>query len=216
MDLAFGQRWEQSPWNQKHRATITPIIDVASMLPRSTGFFRDVIANLSVMSILTYARGSRFPLFSGVDTGMIGGVGTGFFVNANGTPGTASGVTPLTNSSGQVVAFQAMNANAQFVSGAPGTFSGARPTMRLGDTRNIDLSIVKRFAVPERMKLEVRGDAYNVINHPQFTGMPVSTLGSPTVMAPSFLVPQSPLFGNINGTMSGNPRVIQLALRLMF
>jgi hypothetical protein len=113
-------------------------------------------------------------------------------------------------------AFQAANPNAQFISGAPGTFSIARPTQRLGDTRNVDLSIVKRFSIPEKMKLEVRGDAYNLLNQPQFTGLPVSTLGSPLVLAPSFLVPQSPLFGNINSTMSGNPRIIQLALRLMF
>jgi hypothetical protein len=217
LDLAFGQQSQQSPWNQKHRATITPIIDVASMFPQSSGFVRDVIANLSVMGTATYARGSRFPVFSAVDTGMIGnGLGTGVFVNPNGTPGTASGVTPLTNGAGQIVAFQAANPNAEFVAGAPGTFSTARPTMRLGDTRNIDLSIVKRFAIPERAKLEIRGDAYNVINHPQFTGMPISTLGSPLVATPSFLVPNSPLFGNLNGTLSGNPRVLQLALRLMF
>jgi hypothetical protein len=175
-----------------------------------------VIANLSIMGTVTYARGSRFPLFSTVDTGMIGGVGTGLFVNTGGTPGTATGVTPLTNSSGQIVAFEAANPNAQFVSGAPGTLSAIHPNRRLGDTRNIDLSIVKRFAIPERAKLEVRGDAYNLIGHPQFTGLPVSTLGSPLVVTPSFLVPQSPLFGNLNGTLSGNPRIIQLAVRVMF
>ena len=217
LDLTFGSRWEQSPWNQKHRATITPIIDVASMLPQSTGFFRDVIANLSLMGTVTYARGSRLPLLSAVDTAFTGNsLGTGLFVNPNGTPGTASGVTPVTNSSGQVVAFQATNPNAQFVAGAPGTFSTARPTMRLGDTRNIDLSIVKRFAVRDRAKLEIRGDAYNLINHPQFTGLPVSTFGAPLTATPSFLIPNSPLFGRLNGTLSGNPRVIQLALRVMF
>jgi hypothetical protein len=217
LDLSFGSRWEQSPWNQKHRATITPIIDVASMLPQSTGFIRDVIANLSLMGTVTYARGSRLPLLSGVDTGFTGnGLGTGLFVNPNGIPGTATGVIPVTNSLGQVVAFQATNPNAQFVAGAPGTFSTSRPTMRLGDTRNIDLSIVKRFSIPERFKLEIRGDAYNLLNHPQFTGMPISTLGAPLTTTPSFLVPNSPLFGNLNGTLSGNPRVVQLALRLMF
>ena len=97
-----------------------------------------------------------------------------------------------------------------------GTFSTARPTQRLGDTRNVDLSIVKRFSIPEKMKLEVRGDAYNLINQPQFTGLPVSTLGPSLAGTPSFLVPQSPLFGNMISTMSGNPRIIQLALRLMF
>ena len=83
--------------------------------------------------------------------------------------------------------------------------------MALADTRNVDLSIVKRFSIPDRAKVEVRGDAYNLWNHPQFTGMPVSTLGPSMVMAPSFLVPQSGMFGNINGTMSGNPRVIHMS-----
>src|SRR4029077_11821849 len=159
----------------------------------------------------------RLPLTSALDTGFTGnGLGTGLFVNPNGTPGTGSGVIPVTNTSGQVVAFQAINRNAQFVAGAPGTFSAARPTIRLGDTRNIDLSIVKRFSIPERAKLEIRGDAYNLINNPQFTGMPISTLGSPLLATPSFLVPQSTLFDNMRGTLSGNPRVVQLALRLMF
>ena len=124
--------------------------------------------------------------------------------------------SPLTNSSGQVVAFVANNPNAQIVSGAPGTFSSARPTLRLGDTRNVDLSIVKRFSVPEHLKVEVRGDAYNLLNHPQFTGMPISTLGTAVHTTPSFLVPDSTLFNNIRGTLSGNPRVIQLALRVLF
>ena len=217
LDLAFGNRSEQLPWNQKHRATITPIVDVASMLPRSSGVLRDVVANLSIMSTLTYARGSRIPLFSPIDTGFTGsGVGTGVFVDPNGIPGMGSGTTPLTNASGQVVGFVATNPGAQFVSGAPGTFSAARPVMRLADTRNWDLSIVKRFSAPERAKIEVRGDAYNVLNHPQFTGVPISTLGSPMHTLPSFLVPNSTLFGNMRGTLSGNPRTIQLALRVMF
>jgi len=217
LDLAFGKRMEQVPWNQKHRATITPIIDVASMLPRCRGVFRDVIANLSLMGTVTYAKGARIPLVSAIDTGMnASSLGSGVFVNPNGVAGVGSGVTPLTNSSGQVVAFVATNPNAQIVSGAPGTFSTARPTMRLGDTRNIDLSIVKRFSIPDRAKLELRGDAYNLINHPQFTGMPISTLGSPLHPTPSFLIPDSSLFSNMVGTLSGNPRTIQLALRVMF
>jgi hypothetical protein len=217
LDLAFGNRWEQVPWNQKHRATVTPIIDVASMLPRSSGVVRDIIANLSLMGTLTYARGGRIPMFSAIDTGMnASGLGSGVFVNPNGIGGMGSGVTPLTNSSGQVVAFMATNPNAQFVAGAPGTFSAARPTMRLGDTRNIDLSVVKRFSVPEKAKIEVRADALNLFNHPQFTGMPISTLGTGTHVTPSFLVPDSSLFNNMRGTLSGNPRTLQLALRLMF
>src|SRR4029077_16403213 len=124
VDLAFGKRMEEAPWNQKHRATVTPIIDIASMFPHSNGWVRDVIANLSIMGTATYAKGSRVPMVSPIDTSLTGiPVGTGVFVNPNGSPGVGSGVTPLTNTSGQVVGFVATDPNAQFVSGAPGTFS---------------------------------------------------------------------------------------------
>jgi hypothetical protein len=217
LDLVFGNRREQAPWNQKHRATVTPIVDIASMLPGSTGWVREVVANLSIMGTVTYAQGARTPFFSPLDTSFTGtGFGSGVFVNPNGVAGLGSGSTPLTNGSGQVVGFVATNPNAQFVSGGPGTFSAARPTKRLEDTRNVDLSIVKRFSAPEKLKIEVRGDAYNLIGHPQFTAIPISTLGSPMHALPSFLVPNSPLFGNARGTLSGNPRTIQLALRVMF
>jgi hypothetical protein len=217
LDLVFGKRMEQVPWSQKHRATVTPIIDIASMLPHSSGWVREVVANLSFMGTVTYARGSRIPAFSAIDTGMnANGLGSGVFINPNGAIGVGTGVTPLTNSSGQVVAFLANNPNAQIVSGAPGTFSTARPTVRLADTRNVDLSVVKRFSVPEHLKVEVRGDAYNLWNHAQFTGMPISTLGAALRTTPSFLVPDSTLFNNIRGTLSGNPRTIQLALRVLF
>src|SRR5262249_35831191 len=158
-----------------HRAVVSTVFDIASMLPKSSGAVRDVLANLSIAGTLSYASWTRFPLFSALNTGLNGNaLGSGVFVNPNGIPGTGSGVTELTNSQGSTVAFLDTNPNAQFVSGGPGTFSTARPTMRLGDTRNVDLSVVKRFLIHDRAKIEARGDAFNVFNHPQFTGLPVS------------------------------------------
>ena len=218
-DLAFGRRMEQAPWNRKHRATVTGLLDVASMLPPTLGAVRDVLANLSIMTSLTYASHERVPLYSGLDTGMSGNAfGSGIFVNPNGVAGTGTGVSPLTNRSGQTVAFLANSPTAQFVSGGVGTFSTARPTLRLDDTRNVDLSIVKRFTVRDRASVEVRGDAYNVFNHAQFTGLPITTLGSGmrSIMPPSFTLASNPQFNNIRGNLSGNPRSIQLALRVVF
>src|SRR5207248_9270768 len=136
--------------------------------------------------------------------------------NPAGIPGTGSGVVPLSNSAGQTVAFLAANPSAQIVAGAPGTFSSERATMRLNDTRNVDLSLVKRFTVPERAKIEVRGDAFNILSHPQFTGMPISSLGTGFGITPGFLLATNPQFNNIRGTLSGNPRTLQFALRLLF
>ena len=84
--------------------------------------------------------------------------------------------------------------------------------------QNVDLAIVKRFQYRDRAKIEVRGDGYNLFNHAQFTGMPISTLGSGMGfgMTPSFLLVSNPQFNNIRGFLSGNPRTVQLALRLLF
>jgi hypothetical protein len=217
LDLTFGRRQEEAPWNTKHRVTITPILDVASMFPHSTGWVRNILANLSFMGTLTYASSQSVPFLSGVDTGMNGNpFGAGVFVNPASSSGITTGTTPLVNSSGAVVGFVANDPNAEFVLGGPGTFSTARPTVRLGDTRNIDVALVKRFSVPDRAKIEIRGDMYNAFNRPQVTGLPVSTLGSGLGFAASpFLLP-SPQFGNIRGTLSNNPRTVQLALRVIF
>ncbi len=215
-DLSFGRRMEQAPWNRKHRATISPLVDLASMLPLENGIMKSIVANMSFMATLSYARGPRVGIFTAADTRFIGtGAGSGVFVNPASTSGTGSGVSALTSSGGQTVAFLANDPNAQFISGAPGTYSADRPTLRLGDTRNVDLAIVKRFSFPEIAKAELRADAFNVFNHAQFTGLPVSTLGTSTVPQ-AFLNANAPQFNDLRGSLSGNPRTLQLALRLMF
>jgi hypothetical protein len=86
----------------------------------------------------------------------------------------------------------------------------------MGDTRNIDLSIVKKFAIRHTVKLEARGDAFNLLNHPQFTGLPISTIGNASSNIPGFLLVSNPQFNNLRGWVSANPRTIQLALHVTF
>jgi len=219
LDLAFGRRMEQAPWSQKNRATITSILDIASMLPNSNGMTHNIFANFSIMGTLVYGSWPRVPLFSGVDTGLNGNsLGSGVFVNPLGIPGSGTSSIPLRNSSGATVAFLASDPRAQFVTGGPGTFSNERPTLRLGETRNVDLALVKRFSIPDNAKIEVRADGYNIFNHAQFTGLPPATLGPGIGLGinPSFLLASGPEFNNIRSSFFSNPRTIQLALRVLF
>jgi len=62
------------------------------------------------------------------------------------------------------------------------------------------LSISKHFLITERMDLELRGDAFNVLNHTEFQ--------SPD------LIPTDANFGQISTTY--DPRILQLALHLQF
>jgi hypothetical protein len=69
---------------------------------------------------------------------------------------------------------------------------------------NIDLSIVRTIAIPwpkEGSNVQFRADFFNALNHPQFSN-PNSTFGSSS-------------FGVISST-AVNPRVVQLALKLIF
>jgi len=87
---------------------------------------------------------------------------------------------------------------------------------------NTDLSVQKTFQITEHKSLQLRGDAFNVFNHTQFSGynttVNFSGLTNPTVTN-LFLKPN----GTINdlngfGTVSGarDPRIMQLVMRFVF
>ena len=72
---------------------------------------------------------------------------------------------------------------------------------------NTDLSIVKNTKLTERMNLQVRAEAFDVFNHPNF--------GNPNLNA------QSSSFGRITTTRFptgdfGSARQLQLSLKLQF
>ena len=65
---------------------------------------------------------------------------------------------------------------------------------------NVDIAITKKFKISESATLELRGDAFNVFNHTQFSN-PDTSISDLT-------------FGQITSTAS--PRILQVALHLMF
>lgn len=82
--------------------------------------------------------------------------------------------------------------------------------MYFGNLRNLwgpqlDLAMVKRTQIRERLNLEFRADALNALNHPLWGGDPV--IGT-----------TSPNFGQLqlNNGQSNEPRAFQLSLRLVF
>ena len=89
-------------------------------------------------------------------------------------------------------------------------------------TNNLDLSLAKVFPVGKSVKLEVRLDAFNALNHTQYTGVNATanfrSLTDPTITnlpynANGDLVNING-FGAINGV--ANPRRFQLVTRLTF
>jgi len=75
-----------------------------------------------------------------------------------------------------------------------------RNSFRGPGATNVDLALAKKFKIRERATLELRGDAFNVFNHTQFSN-PDTSISDLT-------------FGQISTTAA--PRILQVALHLMF
>jgi hypothetical protein len=67
---------------------------------------------------------------------------------------------------------------------------------------NIDMALLKRVRITEKMNLELRADATNITNTPSF-GLPTATITSST-------------FGRIGGTLDSASRKIQLGAKFNF
>ncbi len=90
---------------------------------------------------------------------------------------------------------------AAFVPNNPGSFGNAgRNIIRGPGIVSLDLSLFKNFALTEWLKLQARGEAFNAMNH--------ANLGNPIVSLANRNIGQV--------QVAGNPRVLQIALKLMF
>jgi hypothetical protein len=79
----------------------------------------------------------------------------------------------------------------------------------------IDLSVARRFALGERLKLQFRADAFNVFNHPNFTNPTAFVeFGAPFLQSMSML---NQGLGGLNPLFQeGGPRSLQLSFKLTF
>jgi hypothetical protein len=95
-----------------------------------------------------------------------------------------------------------------------------RNSLRGFPVTQLDFSLRRQFKFTERYKLQLRGDLFNVFNHPNF-GDPDSLFESPTFGDSVQMLGKSLGSGGIETGFSplyqiGGPRSIQLALKLQF
>jgi hypothetical protein len=105
-------------------------------------------------------------------------------------------------------------------------FTGSRGSIRGGGMQNWDMSIFKNIPMGsnEQRYIQLRGEAFNVFNHPNFADrsdsanliLPSYDSGSGTYTPMS--ISKNPGFGKYSSQYSGvgGPRVLQLAIKLYF
>ncbi len=119
------------------------------------------------------------------------------------TTNTGTGSRP--NAAGQVTyprTLQHWFDTSVFSVPAPYTYGNLGRNTLFGPGRtNWDMSLFKNFVIHEQTRFELRAEAFNVFNHPQF-GLPNASIGNPQA-------------GSITSTV-GNPRQLQMGLRFQF
>ena len=78
--------------------------------------------------------------------------------------------------------------------------SEGRNAVRGPGIANVDLSLLKTFAVTERVRLQFRAECFNIANHANF-GLPENDIASPN-------------FGRV--LQAGSPRLFQFGLKLIY
>ncbi len=160
----------------------------------SKGLVRTLAAGWNVDNILTIQSGTPFNVVVSGDPAHTSRTG----VERPDLIGT-----PINQCGARLVAC-ITNASAAFAQPAAGTYGDMARDMLYGPGLwDLDFALDKNFRFGERFTFQLRGEAFNVFNHPSF-GQPGATFGSST-------------FGNITSLAGANPtRVIQVMGRLTF
>jgi hypothetical protein len=165
---------------------------------------------------LPWGKGRRWLNKGGIENIILGGWQTNGFITAEtGLPftptlqtttvNTGTGSRPDRIASGNLSSGQNIKNwfdVTAFTAPAPFTYGNAGRDILFGPGRtNFDLSLFKDFPIREQVKLQFRAESFNTFNHPQF-GLPSGSIGNSAAAVISSIV--------------GNPRQMQVALRLQF
>jgi len=216
--------WSNSALDRRQRFTFTPIYEFRPFR-NGNWMMKNVIGNWNISGTYTYESPEYATVQSNVDSNLNGdSAGDRAIINPAGQANVGSGVTgynslgQVATSSGSIVAYVANNSNSRYVVAGSGALAnGGRNTFPLHPIDNIDLTLKKRFNFTERWSLDFGVQAYNVFNHPQFTGGFSNDVGvNGFTGARNDLVPSDPLFGRFDQFYTSNSRVVQLFAHITF
>jgi len=211
-----------SALDRRQRFTFAAVYDVP-FFRKASPLVKNLLGNWAVVPAYTYESPEYVTALSQDIANLDGDVFTQrTIINPAGQDGTGSAVTPLTNSAGGVVAYLAQNPDARYIQAGPGAHANAgRNTLPGRPIDNIDLNLLKTFAVRERARVQFSAQFFNLVNHPQFVPGLIDRVDNPANANNSggvfnYLTPGAPNFNNPEDIYSSNPRNIQLALKILF
>jgi hypothetical protein len=209
-------------FNRKHNLAINGIYEIPNLSRyaggnKVVGFFGD---HWQLSGIYTFQSGTPY----GIGFSIPGGIGNAQLTGSN-TEGARIRVTGSSGSGNSGDPYRQLVTTA-FTPPLPNSLGleSGRNYMIGPGINNVDFSLQKSFTISERGRLELRVDAFNALNHTQFSGVNATlNVTSLTNFTPTnlpydangnFIFANRNGFGTINGAR--DPRILQLVARLSF
>ena len=181
---------------------------VATSPVKGSSIWAHLLGNWQLAPLVRALSGEPLTVTTGSDTSLTG-MNSG---DSPERPNYVGGVDPYVSSWGPKL--QYLNP-AAFVNNTPGTYGNlGRSVLRGPGQLQFDLALSRIFAIHEAFRLEVRAEAFNVINHTNFIA-PATGTGIPGISTGGLSLSRSSSnFGQI--TTAGDPRILQFAMKLYF
>ncbi|GGA71981.1 hypothetical protein GCM10011507_24490 [Edaphobacter acidisoli] len=217
--------YSRSALDRTNRVTLAVVYDLP-YFKNSNWFMKNLVGNWNISPIYIYESPEYATTLSGVNSNMNGDSSAidRPLVNSTGQRGVGTGVSPVYSSTlvgncggvdtcaGNLVGYVATNPNAYYVQAGIGTLpDAARNTLATRPIDDIDISAKKRINFTERLAFEFGAQAYNVLNHPQYTPGTIDNINTTQFTSSTQMqVVSNPAFNHPELLFSSNGRTLQL------
>jgi hypothetical protein len=225
--------WATSMLDRRHRFTAMAIY-TSHWLRNSNWFNRNILGNWEFAPTYVYESPEYFTVQSAIDSNLNGdSAGDRAWVNPEGVAHTASdiygldragnriGISASTAQLNSVVAWVAVNPNARYIRAGYGVMpTGGRNTEPTRPINNVNLSLIKRLPLTERLHMELGIQGYNLFNHAQFVPGLVNSIDAVTTAytpgVHNYATAGHAAFGDAEAVFSSNPRIVQVLAKLVW
>jgi hypothetical protein len=206
----FNRGADRGPCNFDVRHVFNTSLVAASTVKSGNPWTSRLLSHWQVAPIIRAISGRRFSVTSGTDNSRTG-LNTDRAIQVSPNAYATSPVCPLATTS--CVKYLAP-AGVAFAQNPVGTFGNSgRNTLQGPGALSVDMTLSRSFPIRERMRLEARFEAFNLINHANFDN-PNGALNSSNFGL--ITATQSSPGGSLLLPSVGDPRILQFALKLHF
>jgi hypothetical protein len=207
----------RSDFDRAHVLNVTAVWELPigrgkTLFGDAPGWLNQIVGGWTINGISTYMSGEPFSIRSGVRTSNASHESRAAVLD----PNLRAKLQEIPGVPGPVFF---PNANS-FAIPLPGQNGAGRNIFEAAGYYNLDIGIIKKFSITERVKLDFRTEMFNVLNRPNFDNPRDASVGSPSfrssVFAQACCTTVAPPSTQAIIQTGESARVIQFALKLKF